>query len=79
MELWEYMAQAKFKDPSFTNARFADMIGAHRSRIGRIMRYIDPPSVPIAIEIEKATKGQVDVWDLLKRCYKQKNVNLTKT
>lgn len=67
MELIDWLHAKRKEDPTYTGKRFAEIIGAHPSRLGRIMRYKVCPSSKIALKIEEVTEGAVSGWEIIKK------------
>lgn len=72
MDLQDYIYQKKKKDKSFTDKKFAEMLGITTAYLSRIKCYRSMPSVELADKIEKITGGQVSGWEMLKEYDKRK-------
>lgn len=77
VELWQYVAERGQKDSTFNITEFSKMVGCHRSRMSRIIRYQAYPSIRALLKIAEITDGRVDPWDIVLRC--SRHTKLRKT
>ena len=73
MELYQFLFQKKHEDETFTQRNFAKKVGMTHQRLCAIAHYRVKPSDEVAMKLEKATGGQVDAWELLKKAIEFKN------
>lgn len=72
MELYQYFFDQRQKDRTFTQRKFAKLLGMNHSRLCAIAHYRSRPSDEVAIQIEEATGGCVQAWELKRLCLEQK-------
>lgn len=62
MDLDEYIAKMKSEQAGFTQRGFAKELGITEGHLNRVIKLKIPPSVKLAIKIQKLTNGLVDAW-----------------
>lgn len=73
MDLEEFLFYEKQKDRSFTVTKFAEKLGITKSYLNRIRKGMHPPATRLAYQIYKESKGQIDVWKLIKNYYEKES------
>lgn len=71
MDLDEYVFFKKKNDKSFTDKKFAEMLGITRDHFYRLKTGNRSPSGKVAYLIDKVTEKKVDVMEMIRRFYEK--------